>query len=343
MNFRPVLVATCLVAALAFAAPAAADKRGKRQPPRAFIETSAIVAPERVGEFVLEASQQWPDQKFAGVQFRYQLPGQEALRIDVFVYPHGDMPPARAIETGTRDFLDTLDAQVRAGNFSDFQVLGDAPMTLPRFASTDANAASPAASSEPPATAAENTPKDTAATAPAQAAATSKAQAGDATDPVDADPIAALLADAARTKGRRLALSYRIADPDIPSQRIEMRSMGYLFYKQLYLFKGRISAAASQIGEAEFQALTDRAMRALIPAIQVFNTGGCAQVTINIDPDKLDSDSADGMALDLIAAMNAKIERNCGERLDMPEFKAASRDAEVRRIEYDPGDWGDTP
>lgn len=340
MSFRPVLVAACLVAALAFAPPAAADKRGKRQPSRAFIETSAIVAPQRVGEFVLEGSQQWPDQKFAGVQFRYLLPGHEALRIDVFVYPHGDMPQARAIETGLRDFLDTLDAQVRAGNFSDFQVLNDAPMTLPRFASGVAEKALPAAASEAPAGTAEGTPKDT---APAQAAAASEAQAGDATDRADADPITALLAEAAQSKGRRLALSYRIADPDMPSQRIEMRSMGYLFYKQLYLFKGRISAAASQIGEAEFQALTDRAMRELIPAIQVFNTGSCAQMTINVDPDKLDGDSVDGIALDLVAAMNAKIERNCGERLDTPEFKAASRDAEVRRVDYDPEDWGGEP
>jgi hypothetical protein len=340
MSVRPVLVAACLVAALAFAPSAAADKRSKRQPPRAFIEASAIVAPERVGEFVLEGSQQWPDQKFAGVQFRYLLPGHEALRIDVFVYPHGDMPQARAIETGLRDFLDTLDAQVRAGNFSDFQVLNDAPMTLPRFASSVAEKVLPAAASEAPAGTAEGRPKDT---APAQAAAASEAQAGDASDPADADPITALLADAAQSKGRRLALSYRIADPDIPSQRIEMRSMGYLFYKQLYLFKGRISAAASQIGEAEFQALTDRAMRELIPAIQVFNAGGCAQVAINVDPDKLDGDSADSIALDLVAAMNAKIERNCGERLDTPEFKAASRDAEVRRVDYDPEDWGGGP
>lgn len=340
MSFRPVLVAACLTAALAFAPQAAADKRGK---PRAFIESSAIVAPQRVGEFMLEGSQQWPDQKFAGVQFRYLLPGHEALRIDVFVYPHGDMPQARAIETGLRDFLDTLEAQVRAGNFSDFQVLNDAPMTLPRFASSVAEKALPAAASEAPAGTAEGTPKDTAATAPAQAAAASEAQTGDATDPADADPITALLAEAAQSKGRRLALSYRIADPDIPSQRIEMRSMGYLFYKQLYLFKGRISAAASQIDEAEFQTLTDRAMRELIPAIQVFNTGSCAQVAINVDPDKLDGDSADSIALDLIAAMNAKIERNCGERLDTPEFKAASRDAEVRRVDYDPEDWGGGP
>jgi hypothetical protein len=337
MNFRPVLVAACLTAALAFAPPAAADKRGK---PRAFIETSAIVAPQRVGEFVLEGSQQWPDQKFAGVQFRYLLPGHEALRIDVFVYPHGEMPQAHAIETGLRDFLDTLDAQVRAGNFTDFQVVNDAPMTLPRFASKDARAAPPASASEAPAGTAEGTPKDTAS---AQATATSEAQAGDATDPADADPITALLAEAAQSTGRRLALSYRIADPDMPSQRIEMRSMGYLFYKQLYLFKGRISAAASQIGEAEFQALTDRAMRELIPAIQVFNTGNCAQMTIDVDPDKLDGDSVDGIALDLVAAMNAKIERNCSERLDTPEFEAASRDAEVRRIEYDPKDWGGAP
>jgi hypothetical protein len=84
-------------------------------------------------------------------------------------------------------------------------------------------------------------------------------------------------------------------------------------------------------------------MRELIPAIQVFNTGSCAQVAINVDPDKLDGDSADSIALDLVAAMNEKIERNCGERLDTPEFKAASRDAEVRRVDYDPEDWGGGP
>jgi hypothetical protein len=328
MTRRPATLALCLIGALLVAAPlAAADKRQK---PRAFVEQSAIVAPKRIGEFVLEGSQQWPEQKFAGVQFRYQLPGHEELRIDVFVYPHGDMPEAKALETGMDGFRDTFEDAIQRGYFKEFRIVSDEPFRLETAAVADAR---PAAEQAP------------AATSPSSASTSAETDVGDddRLDRAIAERLAASAKAANGRQGRRMLLSYRIPDPDMQGQQIEMRSMGYLFYRQLYLFKGRISAAGSQIDDAEFQILADRAMRTLIPAIQAFNAGACAQVAVAIDPDDDSKARAETMILDMISGMNARIERNCSERLDTPEFEAASRDAEVRRIDYEPGDWGDTP
>ena len=88
------------------------------------------------------------------------------------------------------------------------------------------------------------------------------------------------IAEAEQVTGRKLQMQMNLQPRDMP-----MHSNGYLFYKQLYYFKIRASAARERITQDDFNALTDRAARALIPALQVANVGGCADATIVLPAD----------------------------------------------------------
>ena len=84
---------------------------------------------------------------------------------------------------------------------------------------------------------------------------------------LDAQVIQAI-AQAEQVSGRRLQMQLNLMPQDWP-----MYSNGYLFYKQLYYFKLRASAAQERISQEQFDALTDQAARTLIPALQVANVG----------------------------------------------------------------------
>ena len=69
-NTRSALLMSALALAVVLsAAPPAhagkADRKAADAPARAFIETSYLIAPERVGDFVLEGYEPWPHIKAA--------------------------------------------------------------------------------------------------------------------------------------------------------------------------------------------------------------------------------------------------------------------------------------
>ena len=92
-------IATAL--ALGFALPAHAGKAdapaAADQAERPLSETSYLIAPERIGDFVLEANSYDDKNKYAGAGFRYALKDHQETRFDVFVYPSGRAPQAEAI------------------------------------------------------------------------------------------------------------------------------------------------------------------------------------------------------------------------------------------------------
>lgn len=120
-------------------APAAADKAE-----RPLIETSYLIAPERIGDFVLEANSYDDKNKYAGAGFRYALKDHQETRFDVFVYPSGRAPQAEAIASGMVDFRGSLEHAQQAGHVRDLQFLSDedfpldAPEPAKRAAASDA-------------------------------------------------------------------------------------------------------------------------------------------------------------------------------------------------------------
>ncbi len=289
---------TMLAVALFFASPhcAWADDAEEKPGERPLIEVSLISAPKRAGDFVLEQSSYDPQTKHAGAGFRYVHPDHKAVRLDVFVYPAGEMPEKKALERGMADFMRSFDAGVQMKYYHDLTVVGREPFVI---------APQPSAHSD-----------------------------GDK----DASPelLAALAGKA--IEGERVDLRYRIHMEDT-GENVMMRSRGYLFYKQLYYFKGRISAAESLVDQTTYNALTDQAMRELVQAIDVRNVGGCARSQITLDSSLLDrKDDGKSISVALAQSLVENASRNCFDTLSDAKREGA-RKAETITIEYDADDW----
>jgi len=307
-------IACLLALSLAFAPAAARDA-----PKQPFIVRTHVVAPLKVGDFVLEGTRYDPANKFAGVAIRYFLPGQEEARIDLFVYPHGQGDGEDALDRGMRDFRATLEAAEQAGYYRGLTVADAVEFDIPLpSALPDApDVAEPAETEEPP-------------TAPVAEP-----------DPAEARRIAMLaelLGEGRHVDGRMIELAY-----DYPGQAegewLPMHSRGYLFYRHLYFFKGRISAAEARIDATAFAALADRAMRELVPAVQAYNIGSCGDTTIVLDSNLSGEDVADMFMRQLVGAQTRSEASNCHAEPDPAELAALAKGAEVVAIEYAPSDW----
>src|SRR5690606_40354466 len=135
MFVRPAICALALLTA-STASPAG------QAPAPAFIERALVIAPHRVGEFVLQGSHYDPAHRFAGVSLRYALPGSDETRIDLFVYPIGQGETEATLDRGMRDFRATLDAAQEAGYYRGLAVADAVEFDIPLPPSGDAGYAS---------------------------------------------------------------------------------------------------------------------------------------------------------------------------------------------------------
>ena len=321
---RTLLLGCCV--ACAHAAPSVAATAAEDIPAPAFIERTHVVAPHRVGDLVLEATRYEAGNRHAGVMLRYLVPGHDETRIDLFVYPHGHSATESALDKGMADFHASLEAAVQAGYFRGLTATdaGEFDVALPGK-STVASPSEPDQDPQPGQDR-DRALADPAGPPPAQAAAREAL-------------LASLLAPAPRrVDGRVITLSY-----DAPgageNDWFAMRSRGYLLYRQLHFFKGRISAAEYRIGHDDFTALADRSMRALVPAVQAYNVGSCADTTIHVDPGLDAQAMGEALMRQLVAAEADSTTRNCHRTLGEEALATLAQDAEIMTIEYAPEDW----
>ncbi|MEG1679600.1 MAG: hypothetical protein RR326_05860 [Stenotrophomonas sp.] len=160
---------------------------------------------------------------------------------------------------------------------------------------------------------------------PLQAATVASAPAND----IDAAVIKAK-AEAEQVIGRKLQLSMNLQPRDWP-----MYSSGYLFYKQLYYFKLRASAAQERITQASFDTLADHAARALIPALQVANIGDCANATIYLSPDA----STETGAMAVVQQTTLHAGYNCHSSTDEAGLPPSGSGMEIVEIGYTANEW----
>ncbi|MGE8288703.1 MAG: hypothetical protein ACN6RG_12125 [Stenotrophomonas sp.] len=146
---------------------------------------------------------------------------------------------------------------------------------------------------------------------------------------LDAQVIHAI-AQAEQVTGRRLQMQLNLMPRDWP-----MYSNGYLFYKQLYYFKLRASAAQERISQEQFHALTDQAARTLIPALQVANIGGCKDTTIYLDKDA----SPEQSALALATQVSLHKGYNCHGSAEEAGIPARRADSAVVEIPFTAAEW----
>lgn len=303
---RSLVILFGVVAALTIATqPVAAKKRKDKDAAQPFIVETRIAAPKRVGEFELESTYYDPATKHAGASLRYLLPDHPEIRFDLFVYPAGDMPHDTAMTSGMNDFVASFDAGVQMNYYTDLKIVDTVDFEIAPRTETPVRQEETKAAPES-----------------------------------EADAIIAAALAPKPISSRRIELRYTMR-MDETGEMVPMRSRGYLFYKQLYYFKGRISVAESRMDQATFETLSDRAMRELVPAVQASNIGGCASVEIVVD--KETATKGGGTIGDLLMQMVGEsldgIHRNCYET--RAEAKASEpKQAEIITIEYDPDDWG---
>lgn len=306
MRLRGATVIACL--ALAAAAPAGA-RPGTADQPTVFVSETRVAAPKRIGEFVLQQTRYDPAHKSAGAMLRYGLDDRPDVRIDLFVYPAGEMAEAVAVERELENFLASFDAGVQLKYYSGLRILGTSTFEIaPAGGTVPADAGSPG-------------------------------PAGEDAQSRRAAVIEAALAPRAIV-GKRVDLRYRMHLEDT-GEDIPMRSRGYLFHKQLYYFKARISIADSQLEEAAYAALSDHAVRTLVPAVSAGNIGACAKTEIRIGRDDLQAGGATAgavLAQRFGQAMASAGRKNChSTRAEVEADEPA--DAEVITLEFAPGDW----
>lgn len=126
---------------------------------------------------------------------------------------------------------------------------------------------------------------------------------------VDADGSAGPVGEPGPTLGRRQAFRYVRAEGP-------MDSLIFMFHRGLFLTKGRASVLPKRLPRDSFDRLANHAMATIVPLIEVRSTGGCAEQTIEIDPDL----PAEDFQAQLLAKMEDTVrqakEEGCVKTLD---------------------------
>lgn len=130
--------------------------------------------------------------------------------------------------------------------------------------------------------------------------------------------------------GRKLQLQL-----SLPPRELPMHSNAYLFYRQLYYLKLRVTAAQQDVEQDSFNALADQAARALVPALQVANVGSCASAQISIPADAAGEDAA----LDLLRQLTVHQSLNCHQDVDKALSAQQRLDHEVVEIAFTAQEW----
>lgn len=264
----------------ASSADAAKAAEAAEAPARPFIERSLVLAPESVGEFRLKDINDYPDHPASGAGLRYVHDDFPDVLVNLFVYPVGRVDRTVALDHGMSQLRDELAAISAQGRYRDLDYGQEVEFDLDDVAGD--GRLMPSGQEKP-----------------------GEVDAGEGDTEAEFLAIAAQVEAAMDTSvGRRLSLSFSRDDGP-------MNSAAFLFYRGLYLYKGRISAPATAMPAENFDRFANRAMALIAPAVRVRSTGGCANLAVNVDP-KAGSEEMQRQLIRGMVASNARAENeNC--------------------------------
>jgi hypothetical protein len=280
-----------------------------------FIYKSYIEVPKTAGPFTLIGTSYEAKTFYGGVTTEWKAPGATpSLRVDVFVYPAGrnDEPAASA---ASMDEVEAALAEAsKQGLYSNVKKGAREPFVVVRPDSTmmDGDKKKRKAAFDP-------TPKPEA----------KLEVSGDSKDPM-LKAIAESMAPP-NNHGLRLNLSF---DRDGGT----WRSAAFVFYRNLFLFKVRISVPVEEMPQDAFDRLAESTAREVVPRIRVLNFGTCGNLEINPPAEGTDKEKGDqSMADQLLRGLGRIGNENCasapGEKDEVP----AGFERVV--IEYPAGTW----
>ena len=281
------ILALMLLAAPALAAPPAPEKAIQ------FLDKTWVTYPRQVQEFALKSAKYDPEQLLSGVTLSYRVPGlPEGSALTIFVFPHGRSEQEIGLKRALADITDGVLAAQRDNSYQDV-VLGE----VQEFSV-----------SAPPATVI-----DTAESAREQPVAiSSTANAPHVSEassaPTSDDSIAAAVQAAAApttTHGRKLKMSFSYHGE--PKQ-----SIGYAFYRNLFLITVRFTSPAADLSPEQFEVMGDQAVRALVPSIDIQNFGNCGTIMVDLPENgQSEEESSQAGAISLIREMGRIATENC--------------------------------
>lgn len=246
---------------------AAVAKKEKASKPQQFIERSVIVYPNAVPGLTFAEKKYDAQSWSAGVSLRYELTAAPEVVLDVYVYPLGRAPAGPTLDGEIKAVGDAVREAGKQAIYSSVVIGTPEPFDIGApVVATDASDVSPA------------TPTAAVNSEPA-AKATNPALQAFITETLAKGPI----------PGRKLVMGFDHSGR--PKQ-----SLGYVFNKQLFLLKVRITADTATMNPLQFNDLADAAAREIIPAIQVHNVGDCGITHVRAE-DMTDDDMANARFL----------------------------------------------
>lgn len=109
--------------------------------------------------------------------------------------------------------------------------------------------------------------------------------------------------------GRRQSFQYVRAEGP-------MDSLIFMFQRGLFLTKGRASVLPKRLPKDSFDRLANHAMATIVPLIEVRSTGGCANRTIEIDPDLEGGEFQAQLLAKMEDVLRQSAEEGCDTTLD---------------------------
>jgi hypothetical protein len=246
---------------------------------RPFIERSLVLAPEQAGEFALQKANDYPGQPQSGVGLRYVHPDFPEVRLDLFVYPAGRLDRDTVVADAMTGLRASIEDAAKQGAYTDLVFGEETAFDLARVDREDGSLRPTA----------------------------SDARGDKAKKESTLAQLLGAVPESVEGRGRRLPMSLRF-------QGEAQNSLAFLFYRGLYLYKGRVSASPQHVTDENFQRLANLAMLALVPAVQVRSTGACHDRQLVVDV--ADDASTREFGQQLMETVARATSENCAETLD---------------------------
>lgn len=269
------------------------------------IEKTAVIIPKQIADFRLVNVDYDKKFKSNGVSIRYVSSKYPDIPVDVFVYPAGTGPVPEMLKSGMRDFSDSLRQAQEMGYFEKLEVHPEQDLILE---DEKIRVLAPADINAKPDSGKDKTTADNA--------------------------VFAALEKSFELPGKKIGMAYT-------RNNTGMQSAGYLFYRQLYLTKVRVTLGVDVMSGEEFSAMTDEAVASLVPALEARNIGSCSdrKIVIKVDESKKQDALSDDFMQQIMAGLGQNVSDNCVT--DLALGKISKSEFDVVNIEYTPEDWGD--
>ena len=302
------LVACLLLSTVAWASDSSSSQ---------FLDKTLVTVPKAVGDYRLK-SMEYDQAAFSvGVSTNWRTANApDTLAVSMYVYPMGRAPEADVVAREIQGVEDGVREAVKQNIYSDLEVGERKPFLV---VARESSILDDAGKKLKQTAAFDPTPKPEFKLTPAK----------------DADPVVALLAENApspNNHGQRQ--SFRFKHDGAP-----MRSLGYVFYRNLFAIKVRVSVPESDMDQAAFEAVADNTARYLVPQVDVKNFGSCGTIEVPSADKKADKDTGSQLMMQAMIGGMARIKaENCandeGKKPDI-----APADSERKVIVYPAGTW----